>query len=307
MRWEKAGLVFSPAGQGGWMNSHAQVPTPLVGDSHIRVYFAARPKQQTSLPGFVDLDIEDPTRVIGIGESPLLQLGKRGTFDEHGVMPSCAIANGDTVYLYYSGWARGVSVPYTNSTGLAVSDDGGTTFHRFADGPILGRSVVDPYSATSPCVLRVGSDWHMWYCSGTAWLEIDGKWEHTYDIKHAQSTNGIDWIPDPRSAVAQRTPLEAITRPYVLREGLRYHMWFCHRGSRGFRDGDGAYRIGYAYSDDLTVWHRDDDQAGITVSREGWDATMVAYPAVVAARDRTLMFYNGNGFGANGFGCAVLA
>jgi hypothetical protein len=33
---------------------------------------------------------------------------------------------------------------------------------------------------------------------------------------------------------------------------------------------------------------------------------MVAYPAVVEAGGRTLMFYNGNGFGAGGFGYAVL-
>ena len=84
-------------------------------------------------------------------------------------------------------------------------------------------------------------------------------------------------------------------------------MWFCHRGSHGFRDGENAYRVGYAYSEDLETWHRDDDQAGISVSQEGWDATMVAYPAVVTAGNRTLMFYNGNGFGVDGFGYAVLA
>ena len=28
--WRKRGLLFRPEGQGGWMNSHAQVPTALV-------------------------------------------------------------------------------------------------------------------------------------------------------------------------------------------------------------------------------------------------------------------------------------
>jgi hypothetical protein len=31
---------------------------------------------------------------------------------------------------------------------------------------------------------------------------------------------------------------------------------------------------------------------------------MVAYPAVLDLRRRMLLFYNGNGFGVAGFGCA---
>ena len=84
-------------------------------------------------------------------------------------------------------------------------------------------------------------------------------------------------------------------------------MWFCYRGSRDFRDGEDAYRIGYAHSDDLKRWTRDDCGTGIGPSEHGWDSKMVAYPAVVIANGRTLMFYNGNGFGVDGFGYATLS
>ena len=122
MKWQKRGLIFSPNDESGWMKTHAQVPTPLVGEGFIRVYFSSRPERCLSLTTFVDLDIDDPAQVIRINPKPLLQLGKPGTFDEHGIMPSCAIKNGKTVLLYYSGWSRAASVPYTNSTGLAISD-----------------------------------------------------------------------------------------------------------------------------------------------------------------------------------------
>jgi hypothetical protein len=52
------------------------------------------------------------------------------------------------------------------------------------------------------------------------------------------------------------------------------------------------------------AWDRRDDEAGITVSAEGWDSTMIAYPCVLEVDGRRLMFYNGNGFGAEGFGWA---
>src|ERR1700730_6532217 len=175
MKWQKQGLVFSPGNEGGWMRTHAQVPTPLVGDGFIRVYFSSRSDPKVSLTTFVDLDIDDPRKILRLNTEPLLELGKPGTFDEHGIMPSCAIRDGHRVFLYYSGWSRGTSVPYTNSTGLAISEDAGETFKKISEGPIMAKSLSDPFSATSPVVLKDGDVWHMWYCSGTGWLEIGGK------------------------------------------------------------------------------------------------------------------------------------
>ena len=308
MKWQKQGLIFSPHGEGGWMKSHAQVPTALVSEGFIRVYFASRPEPRLSLTTFVDLDIENPRRILRLNLSPILELGKPGTFDEHGIMPSCAVRNGSKVFLYYSGWSRSASVPYTNSTGVAISDDGGGTFKKISDGPILAKSIHDPYSATSPCVLKEGDAWHMWYCSGTGWLKIDGKYEHTYDIKYAHSLDGISWTSLASSVIPQRTKYEAISRPCVVRIENKYHMWFCYRGSHSFRNGgDDAYRIGYAYSDDLQNWLRDDAGAGMSPSDNGWEAEMVAYPSLVTVEGRTFLFYNGNNFGTEGFGYALLA
>ena len=307
MKWQKQGLIFAPSGAGGWMKSHAQVPTPLVSEEFIRVYFSSRPESNLSLTTFVDLDIENPSHILRLNPNPILELGKPGTFDEHGIMPSCAVRNGSQVFLYYSGWSRGASVPYTNSTGLAVSDDGGQTFKKISDGPILAKSIHDPFSATSPVVLKEEDNWHMWYCSGTGWLEIAGKFEHTYDIKYASSSDGIVWTPSAEPVIAQRTKDEAITRPWVVKRDDGYHMWFCYRGSHSFRDGEEAYRIGYAHSTDLRQWCREDERAGIDISETGWDSKMMAYPAVVTVHGRTLMFYNGNGFGVDGFGYAALA
>jgi hypothetical protein len=56
---------------------------------------------------------------------------------------------------------------------------------------------------------------------------------------------------------------------------------------------------------DGIAWRRDDAGAGIGLSAQGWDDAMLAYPCVVEVDGRTLMFYNGNGFGRTGVGYAV--
>jgi hypothetical protein len=75
----------------------------------------------------------------------------------------------------------------------------------------------------------------------------------------------------------------------------------------GFRDEKGkGYRLGYAYSDDLTHWTRDDEHAGTELSAEGWDAEMMCYPNVFEHNNTIYLLYNGNNFGRNGFGIAKL-
>jgi predicted GH43/DUF377 family glycosyl hydrolase len=305
--WRKRGLLFRPEGHGGWMTSHAQVPTALLLEDRIRVFVAARPKAGFSLTGWVDLDRAQPERVLGVSPGPILQPGTRGSFDEHGIMPSSIVTSGDEVRLYYSGWCRlAGGAPYHNSTGLAVSDDGGETFRRACPGPVLDRGPWEPLSATSPWVLRHAARWHAFYSSGIAWIDVDGKPEHVYDLHHAVSADGIIWQRERQPAIPQSFAEEALTRPTILRQADgSWAMWYCHRGSQGFRGGGDSYRIGLARSTDLRHWERlKDAQAGIDVSAHGWDSEMIAYPCVVEADGRRLMFYNGNGFGRDGFGWA---
>ena len=64
--------------------------------------------------------------------------------------------------------------------------------------------------------------------------------------------------------------------------------------------------IGYAYSTDLINWTRDDTRVGITLSKEGWDSEMVAYPHVFELDGNIYMMYIGNEVGRYGFGLAKL-
>jgi hypothetical protein len=199
-----------------------------------------------------------------------------------------------------------VTVGYRNSVGLAVSHDGGFTFERVFDGPVVDRTQYEPFFTATPMVLRDGGVWRMWYASSRGFLVVDGRPEPLYHIKYAESDDGMVWRRPNITCIPPRHPEEANARPWVVRDGDVYRMWFCHRGSRGYRDDPSAsYRIGYAESDDGIEWRRMDDVAGLDVSESGFDSLMTAYPCIYDHAGIRHLLYNGNGFGRSGIGHAI--
>ena len=311
MKWVRKGRIFAPADHPDWARTHAQVPTALVLPDRVRIFYADRfaavgNEPARSYTTYLDVDRRDLGKVLYYHREPILPFGAPGTFDDDGVMPSYAIHHEGQVRLYYSGWNRGMTVPYRNSVGIAVSDDDGATFRRLFEGPVMERTAQEPYIAVTPTILKEGSTWRMWYISGTRWVEVEGRYEPVYVIKYAHSQDGINWIRPNHLCVPQRHDEEAFSHPTVVKLGDKYRMWYCYRNSRDYRDGAGAYRIGYSESADGLAWTRMDDLVGLPVSSEGWDSTMTCYPFVLSFDGRTVMFYNGNGFGRTGFGYAVL-
>lgn len=306
MIWRKMAHIFDPGNHASWAGSHAQVPTVLVKDEVLRVFYADRTPEGRSFTTFLDVDRRDPARVVYCHRKPVIGFGKPGTFDDEGIMPAFVIDEGDRILMYYSGWNRRCTVPYHNATGVAVSSDGGQRFERLFDGPILDRTPSEPYIAVTPCVIRQADRWRMWYVSGTGWANVGGRHEPVYVVKYAVSGDGIHWQRPDVQCVPSRHALEAFSHPCVLERHGLYRMWYCHRDSVDFRDGKGSYRMGYAESRDGIRFTRMDEVAGIDVSASGWDSKMICYPYVLDVDNRTLMFYNGNGFGQSGFGYAVL-
>lgn len=304
------GRIFSPDGRYPWMHSHAQNPAVLTLDDRLRVYFNCRAAKgadgnTSAFAAFVDLDKRQPGRVLGVCDRPILPLGDMGTFDQFGVMAGTVLAVGGEVWLYYVGWSRTLGVPYQHAIGLAISTDGGETFSRYGKGPIIGRSAREPFIQNSPFVTLVDGLFHMWYSSGTEWLMVEGRAESVYIVMHATSKDGVHWEREAVGCVPAVVEHECQTNPCVLKIGDRHHMWFCYRHGVDFRNVDRGYRIGYAWSDDLKTWQRDDARGGLLPSAEGWDSEMVCYPCVQPTENGLVMFYSGNYFGRDGFGYAV--
>ncbi len=299
MTWVKLGLIFVPTGDLPWARTHAAVPFVATVGELARVYFSARDDRNRSHLGSFLLDLNAPFRIINVSPEPALGLGALGSFDDNGVMATSIVTHDQRDYLYYGGWALGVTVPFYVNVGLAVRARGEAVFRRLSPAPLFDRNVVDPYLTHSPFVLRDESLWRMWYASGTGWRLRAGAVQHRYHIKYAESADGVTWKRTGKVCIDFASDEEyALARPCVVKDVDRYRMWYCCRGDR--------YRIGYAESDDGVVWVRRDACGGLDVSATGWDSEMIEYPFVFDHHSRRYMLYNGNDYGRTGIGLAIL-
>jgi predicted GH43/DUF377 family glycosyl hydrolase len=301
MRWRKKGLVYAPSGDLWWARSHGHLPTvdPTTHDV-IRVYFTGLDENSYGRVGYADLDPADPTLVLAVSPEPVLDLGDLGAFDDCGAVVSCIIPFNGSKYMYYHGFQRTAQAPYILFTGLAVAGPDGR-FRKYSRVPVLDRIDGDPFMRAAPCVISDGGVLKMWYVSCVSWTHRNGGLHYHCNIRYATSRDGVDWQSTDQVCIEPGGEDEyAVGRPWVIRDGGLYRMWYSRRG---FSE---LYAMGYAESPDGLNWERKDDLAGIHKSGTGWDSEMVCYPCVADVAGSRLMFYNGNRRGASGFGYAVL-
>jgi hypothetical protein len=295
------GRIFAPDGSRWWARQYALLPTPQVLDEKtLRIYFATLDDDRFGRIGSVDLDANDPGRILRIAESPHLDLGPLGSFDDSGVNPSCVVDINGKAHMYYIGWQRCARVPYMLFGGLAFGDRAGE-FHRASSVPILDRTTAEPFSRSAPFVIADGQQWRMYYWSCVEWSDGPRGVHYNNVVRTVLSPDGVDWSAESRVCVAPDFVDEySIGRPWVVREQGKYRMWY------SVRSFSRLYSIGYAESIDGVEWLRRDSEAGMSTSAEGWDSEMICYPAIVDVAGKRYLFYNGNRHGATGFGYAVL-
>jgi hypothetical protein len=267
----------------------------------IRVFVASMDDQKLGRIGWVDVALHDPSRILGVSKKPVLDLGELGAFDDSGVTPSCVLRVRDALYLYYVGWQRTERTPYMLYTGLALSHDDGETFRRVSRVPILDRTPSEPYSRGAAFVMRHDSRYLAFYWSCTHWSKTNGKVHYNNVIRRAESADGQHFGEGALAVPLAGVHELSVGRPWVLRDGDRFRMWYT------IRSHDRPDAAGYAESPDGHCWTRLDGQVGLACSPSGWDSEMICYTAVVRIGDRLIAFYNGNGHGKTGFGWAESA
>ncbi|MBX3662275.1 MAG: hypothetical protein KF804_07495 [Burkholderiales bacterium] len=300
INWHKLGLIYQPDTSLSWQASHAALPTRMsLGGSQFRIFFSSRDKDNRAHVGRFDLDLEEPRRILDTTKHPVLEPGDWGFFDDHGVQ-ACSLVKADNgdIYLYYLGWNTGKKEPlFYASMGLAISRDGGGTFHKYSPAPILQRSRFDPWMVSGGTVIRKKNQWVMYYLSGFKFeftSDIPTSW---YDIKIARSSDGIEWTREGEVALGLQEGETNISRMTIDEHAGGYRAWFPVK-----RKG-ACYQCGYAESVDGTHWVRREGMC-LPVSRSGWDSEAIDKMEVVRHGNRLFMFYNGNRFGLDGIGLA---
>ncbi|RAP27577.1 hypothetical protein DID74_00290 [Candidatus Marinamargulisbacteria bacterium SCGC AG-333-B06] len=297
--WKKLGLIFKPDQSLDWMQSHAALPTPLyLKDDMYRIYFSSRDKNNYAHIGYFDFDIVKKSIIKKLNK-PILSPGMLGSFDGQGVQATSINRIKNKLYLYYLGWQQGSPSPlFYTSIGLAISSDNGETFEKYATVPILDRSKYDPWMVSGGTVIQYNDKLLMYYLSGQ-YMEIsDEKVVSSYDIKIAESEDGISWNRNGKTALSLQKNETNISRMSILGERNKFVAWY------PVKKRNQGYRFGYAESRDGYIWTRKDNLVGIDVSSSGWDSAALDKVAVVEHKNKRFMFYNGNNFGYDGIGLA---
>lgn len=318
MRWIRRGQIFDPTAHDLDFDctEFAVSPQVLLFDDFVRIYFSTR-KKDPNTPGrnlsdiaFIDMD-RDFKQIINHSRGPVVPLGGLGCYDEHGIFPLNVLRHDGKIWAYITGWSRRVSTSVELSTGLAFSHDNGLTFEKYGTGPVLTSSLREPVLVGDSFVQVYDGVFHMWYIFGRKWRESSegAAPVRCYKIAHATSADGIHWEKEEAVEIISNVfgDEENQALPTVLKIGNRYHMYFCYRQSTDFHSNpQRGYRLGYAYSDDLKTWTRDDARGGMKFSETGWDSEMMCYPHIFEWHGKVYLLYNGNAFGKYGFGLAEL-
>jgi len=301
MKWRKKGLIYTPTGE-WWAKTHGFVPTPeRIGNDTVRIFFSTRDKNSTSRIRYLEINENEPQKIVYLSEKPILDVGGFGCFDENGVVPSCIINKGDEKRLYYFGWQKTTTNAYLLLCGLAISNDGGITFHRYSKTPILDRTDREPFLRSTVSIIEDNGTYRMWYSSGVSWTTFNNKPCPVYVIRYAESGDGIFWKSTDKISIDFANEDEfGLARPWVLKKNDRYYMWY------SIRRKSKSYAIGYAESTNGIEWERLDHKAGIKTSESGWDCEMICFASVIYGRNKSILFYNGNRHGIEGFGYAEL-
>lgn len=302
MQWRKQGLLFRPKSTHSKLLSHAANPLPILLENDIyRIFYCGRDNKNRSSVGYVDIDIIQ-RKVIYVQNEPVFEHGPADSFYSHGVsIGNCYKVDGSQ-YILFMGWQIPKSGHWHGNIGrLRLNSDLSLDLDNGNDKPFFACNLIDPISLSYPWVMSDdGAGYHMWYGSTLKWHSVNDEMIHT--INYASSSDGITWDRKGVAVPYEIGIAQAFSKPTVVYDKKNgYSMWFSYRSGSGEK-----YRIGHAKSDDSRNWELKLEEIGIKTSQKGWDSEMIEYPFVFDHKGKRYMLYNGNNYGASGFGLAVM-
>ncbi len=290
--------------------SHIQSPAAISLEDCFRVFFCSRKLVDSFEGNFVSklysIELEKETyRVLKSPTEELINVGETGAFDEFGMTPVSVISFRDKLHLYYAGWSRAVSVPYTAAIGLVVeADKDSLKFERIFNGPVIPYDVTEPFLMGSPRVKLFNNKLYMWYVAGTQW---DGSLENpepTYKIRMATSEDGVNWTKTGQNLIDDSlNVLECQAAPEVIRYKNGFLMAYSFRSNLR-NDPKREYQIGIAYSSNLESWITLPAELHPKAIHENLSGT--SYYNLIEDAGEIRVFYQLPRMGKDGIGTAIL-
>ena len=290
-----ANPIYGPAESGPWDTwTNGVSIVPCADGGRYRMYYAGRKGEGI---GFAEAPVDDPVTWREHPASPVLR--PRADDWEGNLLnqPRVVALTEERWLMFYTGWGF-PGAGTTWALGLAESRDGGTTWARCGEDPILergGPGAPDEGGAVVPSIIRVGDEWWMWYTA--ARIHPDG--HQNIHLCLATSPDCVHWRKHDGNPVlgddfTDGAPRSVTSRCFVRHEAGVFQMWY------SFAKPD--YRIRYAESLDGIEWERSPvDPVLVPSPGPAWDDAMVEYPEIQVVDGVYRLWYCGNGFGTVGY------
>ena len=302
MTWIRKGKLFgNDTWDLEWHKLNTQLPIPyLMDDDRLRLFVTLCDAENRGRLGFVDVNPDNPSEIIDYSREPLLDVGKRGCFDENGVVSTALLENDGKLYIYYCGFQKHVNYPYSSLAGVAVSTDGGQSFSRIRETPLLERKDGEMFIRTGVGIYKCGNVYRLYYASGNEWLSVNGKLVPQYSFRYIDSDSPICFDGESIKMFPLENDEFGMTTPQIFKTDSGYEMIY------SVRTVSEGYRMGYATSKDGIEFSRNDKVMDIERPNGEFDSEMICYGKCYKRGDRTYLFYSGNHYGMDGIGWAEL-
>jgi hypothetical protein len=274
-------------------------PTLNLTQNSIEIYVGLRGSNGISHPYKLELSLKDPLKLIDYSRKSILNLGDTGSFDEHGIVPTCIQDFGKIQYLHYAGYQKSKSAPFLIFSGKAVSNNYGESWTKLSNVPYLDRNNSNTcFRVIHSIVNFEGKDFYF-FGGGSTWVKIDNKMAPTYDIK-VLIRNKNNAEEDIEKTAVSLNGLRRIGRPNIYKSASGFGMFLSIQGFTG------QYKIAHTFSNNLLSWQT--NLLPIKINNLPLSCSdMIAYPNILVGDTISYLFFNGNKMGLDGIHVATIA
>ncbi len=257
-------------------------------NNYANLVLSARSKNNFSYLLNLEIDLR---RMIGTPSAPIIKLGPKDSFDEHGISYPCIFNFQDQTYLFYTGWSLNTTNPFLNTLGYARLEDSVSK---------LGSLIVNNDKELikeigSVDIKRFNNFNYMFFTKFNEWEDSNPK----YSIRAAKSSNIHSWQLDPTFNFEDLDELSSmVCRPSLVLFKSQYLLFFSHR------ETNSDYKIGLAKSSNFFEWKVESTNIFENFILEDWCKDGQAYPHVSYdfKTNSFYLFFAGNSYGRDGFG-----
>lgn len=302
MKWDYVTKLAHAEGTDSFSITHAMIPTPvIINENILRVYYSSQDSKGIARPRFTDYSITNDFQPLRHSIGPVMDIGRPGTFDDNGVLVCSIIAETDTEFLmFYAGFELLEKIRYRIFIGLARSIDGGESFKRVSESPLLDRTNNELFFRAGPFVMKNVETYEMYYVGGSQWIELENTTKPVYTIRHTTSKDFKNWTAPVEVIGISSQSEHGFGRPFMTEIESKKYLYYSVRDSKSE-----LYRIGYAeFVNDQFL--RKDEDFELYNDFEQIENLDLMYAAFFESNREIYMLYNTSGFGLDGIHMAKL-